>query len=515
MKNIFYFGLVICLLLTSCSKQIPKEAVFQNDPVSLSPDYTALTIPYNITPLNFNINEDAQAYLTRIYSGTGKEIIISGKKVCIDEKKWKNLLSENKGDTLLTEIYLKKKGQWLKYPAIKNLIAPDEIDNYISYRLIEPSYVTYEVMTISQRNLTNFKETVIYNNALLSDGDDGQCANCHSYQNYYKTGNMQMHVRQRLGGTVIATGDKVEKVNLKTDHTISPGVYPSWHPTEMLIAYSTNSTGQNFHTKDPQKVEVLDTESDLILYDLKTNEVFDIANDKNELETFPYWSVDGKCLYYVSAHFEKKTDDIYNDISVNFQQIKYNIFRKPFDVASRSFGTTDTIFMASDYEKSATFPRESPDGKYLLFTLGDYGNFHTWHKSSDLYLMNLHTKEVRSLQEVNSPDVESYHSWSSNGRWIIFSSRRDDGSYTRPYIAYFDKNGKAHKPFILPQQDPDFYTQFFKSYNIPEFMVKPVKTSTREFVQAIEKSPKNAIYHNPEQKPVIEQNTNEKDNFYD
>ena len=490
MRFFFYFGLL--LFLSSCSKQVPRDAELQSTPVSIYPDYNALTIPYNIAPLNFEIRQDARQYLTRIYSSQGKEIIMEGKKVCIHPKDWKRLLKENKGDTLYTEIYLKKEEQWIKYPPLKNVIASEPIDQYISYRLIEPSYVTYEEVTINQRNLTSFEEKVIYSNQTLSDGDDGQCVNCHSFQNYNKTGNMQMHIRQRLGGTVIVTGKKVRKVNLKTDSTISAGVYPSWHPTENLIAYSVNTTGQDFHTKDAQKVEVLDYASDLILYDVEKNEVTAIAGEKNEFETFPYWSADGKSLYYVSAHFEQKTDNIDSELAEYYQQIKYNIYRKPFDVKTRQFGITDTIFMASDYQKSATFPRESPDGKYLLFTLGDFGNFHIWHKSSDLYLMDLTTRAVRALKEVNSPDVESYHSWSSNGRWIIFSTRRDDGSYTRPYIAYFDKKGNAHKPFILPQEDPDFYAQFFKSYNIPEFMTEPVEISRHSFVKAIEKDAINA-----------------------
>ena len=87
---------------------------------------------------------------------------------------------------------------------------------------------------------------------------------------------------------------------------------------------------------------------------------------------------------------------------------------------------------------------------------------------------------------MNSPDVESYHSWSSNGRWIIFSSRRDDGSYTRLYIAYFDRNGKARKPFRLPQATPDYDDNRMKSYNIPEFMARPVSISKKELEDAIQ-----------------------------
>lgn len=488
MKNIRYYGLLFSsLLLGACSPQIPENAVFQKTPISILPDYNDLVIPCNIAPLNFKINEPADDYITRIYSRKGREMIVSGQKVNMNVKSWKKLLNEAKGDTLYMDIYLKKANKWIKCPPLKNIVA-EEIDPYISYRLIEPSYVGYEVMTINQRDMENFNEKVIYNNYALSDGDNGQCINCHSYQNYNRDGNMQMHVRQRLGGTVIVTGDKMKKVNMKTPETISAGVYPSWHPKAMLIAYSTNNTGQSFHTKDHEKIEVQDAASDLILYDVEKDEIQIIANDKNEFETFPYWSADGKYLYYVSAAVKERSKEEMNAyLKSSYKDIRYNLYRKPFDLTTRKFAATDTLFMASDYGKSATFPRESPDGKYLLFTLGDYGTFHIWHKSSDIYLMDVSTKNIRPLTEINSPDVDSYHSWSSNGRWILFSTRRDDGSYTRLYIAYFDKEGRAHKPFILPQKDPDYNMQLFKSYNIPEFMVNPVESTHYKFLKTIEK----------------------------
>ncbi|KAA6339568.1 Protein TolB [termite gut metagenome] len=520
MKSFFLHILCLGFFLPffSCKEQLPENAVSIELPVTITPDYSNLMIPYNIAPLNFTIDEEAEEYRTRVFSGSGKEFLVSGKKVRMDEDDWGELLRENKGDSLVMEIYVKKGNKWFTYPPVKNGIAEDKIDEYISYRLIEPSYVTYEEMSINQRNLTTFKEKVIYDNFLLSTKNKGQCINCHSFQNYNKTGNMQFHVRQELRGTVIVRNNKAEKVNLKTDYTLSSGVYPSWHPSEMLIAYSVNNTSQNFHTKDVQKVEVLDSESDIILYDILKNEVIKVADGKNEFETFPSWSADGKYLYYVSAPYESEMDneyDRYIELANRYQTIKYTIFRKPFDIRTRRFGTADTVFQSSAWEKSATLPRESPDGNYVLFTLGDFGNFHVWHTSSDLYVINLQTKEVRELAVLNSPDAESYHSWSSNGRWILFGSRRDDGSYTRPYMAYFDKDGQAHKPFILPQKDPDFYKRFFKSYNVLEFMTEPVKVSRNSFVKAIKKEPKQAMFHGNEEKNDTVQEGNTTANFYE
>jgi hypothetical protein len=116
----------------------------------------------------------------------------------------------------------------------------------------------------------------------------------------------------------------------------------------------------------------------------------------------------------------------------------------------------------------------------LVFTLHGYGNFSIWHKDADLYIVNLATKQIEPLTAANSNDVESYHSWSHNSRWLVFSSRRMDGLYTRPFITYIDKNGKAHKPFLLPQKNPiKFYKQLMYSYNIPEFITDKVDVNQR------------------------------------
>ena len=516
MKYLIICSLVISLLLSSCSENIPENAVSQNTNAVVYPDYTGLVLPCNIAPLNFNIEEEADNYITVTHSSKGKKLIAGGKKVQFSIKQWKKLLEANKGDTLYTDIYLKKDKQWLKYPSIKNFVAPEEIDRYISYRLIEPSYAFYENLTINQRDLTGFEEKIIYSNQIFAirDRSKDQCINCHSFRNYNKTGDMQFHLRHHLGGTVIVSGNSIRKVNLKTEYTISAGAYPSWHPTMNLIAYSVNSTGQRFHTLDNQKIEVMDSASDLILYDIDKNEVSFIANDPKQLETFPSWSHDGKYLYYVSADYPDGIDKNSADVSFTYKDFHYNIYRKEFNAEIRGFSHTDTIFNASEYGKSAAFPRESPDGKYLLFTLADFGNFHIWHKSADLYIIDLETAAFRALTELNSLDVESYHSWSSNGKWIIFSSRRDDGSYTRPYIAYF-RDGEASKPFILPQQDPDFYAAFFKSYNIPEFMTEKVKVSPQQLANKIKEEAIPAVF-NEKQKTKLkkEQDRKGQDNFY-
>lgn len=116
---------------------------------------------------------------------------------------------------------------------------------------------------------------------------------------------------------------------------------------------------------------------------------------------------------------------------------------------------------------------------------GEVTNFHIWHHDADLWMMDLQTGACGPMNEVNSNDTESYHTWSSNGRWLVVSSRRDDGTFTRPFFAHIDKDGKCSKPFELPQADPDYHRQFLRCYNIPEFMKGPVTISPQTFADLL------------------------------
>ena len=477
--------LVGALLLAGCTATVPEQYTETGVLPTIYPAYSDVTIPYNIAPLNFAYEMEREAFVTEL-EVEGQALVMKGKSTDWNIKEWRAFLEKAKGKSIYVNAYAKGAEGWTKYSPIVWHVAEEPIDPYISYRIIAPSYVTYEELSIRQREIGTFDEQMIYNNMLLSTDKDGQCINCHSYKNY-KTDNMQFHARQHKGGTLLVTTDGVKKINLKTDSTISAGVYPAWHPTHNFIAYSINDTGQSFHTKKNNKIEVQDLKSDIILYDIDRNEVSFIEHDTLEWEVFPTWSPDGKTLYYCSAHMEiQNYGQREREIIDRYKEFQYNIYRKTFDPETQTFGPSELVLDAKAMNRSATFPRISPDGRYLLFGMGEYGCFHIWHKDADLYLIDLETKELRNIKEVNSDDVESYHAWSSNGRWILFTSRRDDGGYTHLYIAYFDEKGNAHKPFLLPQRDPYFYTDYYKSYNVPEFMIEPVTISPQEFARYLD-----------------------------
>ena len=471
------------LLLPSCAghPDVPSSSKDAGCLPAIFPDYCDVTVPCNIAPLNFMLPADQfDACVARFSTPNGRQQTYGkGVKVQMPESEWHAMLDASKGKSLKVEVWGQKENEWLSFAPFEIHVADEPIDEYLSYRLIEPSYIVYDYMEIAQRNLTSFEETQIFNNKVSCDDPKGQCINCHSYQNY-KTDNMLFHARVTRGGTVIVSDGKVSKVNLKRDNTISAGVYPAWHPTARLIAFSTNLTHQVFHTAHPNKVEVFDTASDLILYDVATDSVSIISNDSILLEVFPTWSPDGRYLYYcksVPLPEELRGEDI----SATWSKVQYNLYRRSFELTSRTFGEEELVYDAASADKSVTLPRVSPDGRYILFAEGQHGCFHIWHHDADIACLPLAQDSVIDLSCLNSEGfAESYPSWSSNGHWIMCASRRTDGNYSRVFISYFS-NGKARKAFLLPQEDPEHNVFRLKSYNRPEFMVEPVGISVNQF----------------------------------
>ncbi len=485
---------VLCLILSAAcgtkNYEEPTQATPINEAVSIFPDYTGVVVPPNIAPLNFMVRSTGDNYVAVLKCGKEKMISGAGKsaKIQFEPTSWKSFLTLCKGKTIEVSLYIEREGKWSVFPKYKMDVAEEPIDEYLSYRLIEPGYELYRQVGLYQRNLTNFDVQTIYENNRAFNRPENHCVNCHNYQNY-STKRMLFHVRAAMGGIIFAEGGKITKMNLKNDSILSSSVYPSWHPTKDWVVFSSNQTGQIFHILDTDKIEVLDYGSDLIFYNVGTHEISNILKTPADLETFPCWNPAGDRVYYCVAHredFLENPDSTHSKLAVQSpQKFLYNIMSIPFDTLTMTFGAPQMEVPCTEIERSASVPRISPDGRYLLFTLGKYGQFHIWHKSADLYVKDLQTGYIYPLVEANSSNVDSYHSWSSNGRWIVFSSRRDDGSFTRPYFTYFDKNGKSHKAFMLPQEDPEHNIMLFKSYNVPELTKDAVPFTCEQFREAI------------------------------
>ena len=474
--------LAALVLLGACSG-VPQKASLAGRLPAMTPDYAGVTIPRNIAPLTFAFDEEGARYVT-VFSAGSTQVVVKGKDRAVPSSKdWKKLIGS--ADRINVETYMRKDGSWTSFEPFSIEVA-SEIDQFISYRLIPPNFENFEHLSLTIRDLTSYDDREFYNNELLKEGSQVQCMNCHHFRNY-GTDEMQIHVRQYLGGTMILRGDDVRKINMKNDSTISSGVYPAWNPVYNYIAYSTNFTYQEFHSHDRNLLEVIDDNSQLILYDLDRNEVSMVYDDPDALECFPAWAPDGRRLYFTSARMpydgepEGKTTYFYD----HYTDIRYDLCYMDFDPDTRSWSEPVTLIDAASMNMSISLPRISPDGRWLMFAMASYGVFHIWHEDSQLYLLDLQDGSWRALNEINSDLPESYHSWSSTGEWVAFTSRRDDAHYTRIYFAHHNGDGTFDKPFALPMKNPRWSTFFMYSFNVPEFTVEDIPYTARELANLV------------------------------
>ncbi len=448
------------IMLCSCTGDPGKKADKTDEPPSLTPDYSGTVIPYNIAPMNFRIENEGSAFFAKFQSENGKAFEVRSRNgnIEIPARSWRRLLEENKGGELKIALFARGPEGWSEFRTITNTIAAEPIDPYITYRLLYPGYESWKEIFIKQRNLESFRERSIIENSLVEEN----CLNCHSYNNTGNTESFMVHMRGSLGGTYFYNDGNFLKVNLKPEELKNGAVYPRWHPSGKYVAYSSNKIVQQFHSALNKKVEVSDLESSLVLYDIEKNEIMelDLPEKEKYMDTYPEWSPDGNYLYFCRA---PAVGEVFH-----YDSVRYDLCRVPFDQATRLTGPVEWIYKASAIGKSVSFPRTSPDGYNIVITLHDYGCFPIWHKEADLVSIDLRTMSATTMA-LNSDYTDSYHSWSSNGRWLAFSSKRIDGLTARFFISHIDVDGNSSKPFILPQKDPGFYGRFLKSFNVPEF----------------------------------------------
>jgi hypothetical protein len=471
------------LLLVSCNN-VPGTFTEKDASPSIFPDYTDVTIPVNIASLNYRFDGDCDK-IVAVYESQGGKTVFSGKnKILLPSGKWHKMLLKNSGKEINVTLFAKEKGKWMKYRPFAISVKDEKIDQYLAYRLIAPGYESWSEMGIYQRDLSGFREETIIDNRLLP----GNCMNCHSFNNN-DPDQMMFHLRGNIAGTMLIKGGNAVKLNTKAKATISNCVYPYWHPSGNYIAYSVNSISQVFHTIKEKRIEVMDSKSDLVVYDIRSNKLFTskLISSEASFETFPSFSADGKTLFFCSAKKGTLPDD--------YNKLKYSLCKIDFDPEAGTFGKqVDTLISSYKTGKSISFPRPSHDGRFIMFTMSDYGNFSIWHNEADLYLLNLSDGSFKKMENINTGRTESYHSWSSGKHWFVFSSRRIDGLYTRLYFSWLSDDGIPTKPFLLPQKDPDFYDNCLRSFNVPELITGRVKVNGRNMLKSVGADAKNVTF---------------------
>ena len=194
------------------------------------------------------------------------------------------------------------------------------------------------------------------------------------------------------------------------------------------------------------------------------------ANDPKYVQSNPTWSPDGKYVVFARTHVYGR-DVVANATSVllsekdvpefieNKEPFKFNLYRVPFNDGKG--GTAEPIEGASHNGKSNYFAKFSPDGKWIVFCKAE--NYMLLMPDSELYIIPAEGGEARRLR-ANTRLMNSWHSFSSNGRWLVFSSKANT-PYTQLFLTHIDEEGNSTPPVVLER-----FTDKDRAANIPEFV---------------------------------------------
>ncbi len=466
----------------SIDKVTPKPRLAQ-----IRPDYHGTVIPPNIAPLNFTIQEVGEGYCVRFSSGASSpwELFSRSAQISIPLSTWKTFLNEHQGQEIQVEVLVKQSDQtWTSFEPWPFTIATDPIDEYVVYRRMHPTHLRVNgEIGIYYRDLTGFKESTLLSGMSVKNG----CLNCHSFAGN-RADTMLLGVRSESYGvgTLWVHGQEVTELGTKFGYT-------SWHPSGKLAVYSCNKLPMFFHACQQEPRDTINMDSWLGIYypGSQTIQTEPRLSAKDRLENWPAWSGDGKQLFYCSA--PKLWPDNAPHPPKEYNQVKYDLMAIDYDPDTNSWGQTHTLISAQETGKTVGMPHCSPDGRWLVVCLFDYGYFPSWKQESDLYLIDLEayrrTGECSPRRlAINSEFSESWQSWSSNSRWLVFSSKRMHGPLTRLFVSYVDESGQVHPPFVLPQANPDYYEHCLEAFNTPE-LITSAPPFTREALARVYRSP--------------------------
>ncbi len=334
-------------------------------------------------------------------------------------------------------------------------ISKDPADNVVIYRLIDPPFINRKTPDIFVRELRGLRPAPFI--CMRRE----YCINCHTFSS--QTGRRgKLAIQVRYGGKephypriYLALLDLETREVVKPVMPFTPQgtTFMAWSPdgTKLALAgkHLVSATRPQVHGSLP----TLQANADIAVYDVETGKVLLLpgASEKGVLEVYPHWTPDGKSIVFSAAPggLESKLTHL------NLHVIPY---------ADGRGGKAKPVPGASNNGRSNYFPRFSPDGKWLSFVQSDGGSF--IKSSSDIYLMPATLEGRARALESNDPlAADSWYCWSSNSRWIVFTSKRDDGAFARLYFTHIDGEGHASEPVRLP-----IANEMRMSFNIPEFV---------------------------------------------
>ncbi|HZL11674.1 MAG TPA: tetratricopeptide repeat protein [Prolixibacteraceae bacterium] len=377
----------------------------------------------------------------------------------------------------------------------------DSVGASIFYRAVPLpfSYAVKNVNTIEwySGNIAGGKPQKVLDNIPV-------CANCHSFS---KNGLIAMDIdyANDKGSYIIAT--LKDTVNLTFDKIITWSDYKredGGHTYGLLSQVSPNGKYVLSTVKDRSVFVAVDNleysqlffpiKGIIAVYDRETKKFYELpgASDKTYVQSNPNWSPDNREVMFTRAnrYISSKIDNS-ESVLLNLEDVKefvsgqkdfkFDLYRIPFNEGKG--GQAIPVPGASNNHKSNFFARYSPDGKWVVFCQSE--NFMLLQPDSKLYIMPAEGGTPR-LMKCNTPNMNSWHSWSPNSKWLVFSSKIK-GPYTKLYLTHIDENGIDSPPVFLENMAFDK-----RAANIPEFFGAKVNN----FRKMTDNFSQNALYYN-------------------
>jgi len=333
------------------------------------------------------------------------------------------------------------------------------------------------------------------------------CANCHSFSADGKTMGMDVDGPENDKGLYalvpvrphmeIRTEDLIhwnadEKIGTSRVGFMSQ-VSPDGQAVLTTIAGHDQDIQSSYFVTNFQDYRFLQvffpTRGILAWYDRKTGirQPLPGADDPRYVQTDGVWSPDGKYIVFSRAEAREahpaNLPPATHANDPNEVQIQYDLYRIPFN--NGKGGVAEPIRGASRNGMSNSFPKISPDGRWLVFVQAR--NAQLMRPDSQLYIVPVAGGVARRMR-CNTALMNSWHSFSPNGHWLVFSSK-SRSPYTQMFLTHIDSQGNDSPPIYI-----DNSTASNRAVNIPEFVntapggIEEIDSSASHIYQLIDEA---------------------------
>jgi|CZKE01.1.fsa_nt_gi tetratricopeptide (TPR) repeat protein len=308
------------------------------------------------------------------------------------------------------------------------------------------------------------------------------CTNCHSFSRDGKTLGVDVDGPENDKGTY-AIAPVAPRMSIGVDDVITWNSFtdkPPGHHTIGFLSqispdgqYAVTTLNEELYVANFTDYRFLQvfypTRGILAYYNRVTHEMKAVpgADDPRYVQTDGVWSPDGKYLVFARAEARdpypagRKLAEYAGD--PNELPIQYDLYRVPFNGGKG--GRPEPIRGASANGMSNTFPKVSPDGRWIVFVQCRNGQL--MRPDSQLYIVPAEGGEARRMR-CNTSLMNSWHSFSPNGRWLVFSSK-SRSPYTKMFLTHLDEEGRDSPPILIENA-----TASNRAVNIPEFVNIPL-----------------------------------------